>query len=111
MERRRWLGRRNRDLTLVALLLFMVVVGVGAAQRMPGPHTVSAQRIVLVDAAGIEQAVLSAEGGGPMLTFRDRHGEPRLRIGMLGDEAHVDIWDQVAKKWRNRMDVGVIPAR
>jgi hypothetical protein len=107
MQRVAWRGWT----VVVIALLFIVVAGLAAVQRGPEPQTVTAQRIVLVDAAGKELAVLSADATGGMLTFRNRQGEPRLRVGMVGDAAHVDTWDNAAQQWRNRVGFGVVPAR
>ncbi len=103
----------HRTVIVAALLLFAVLGTIAAVQRTAlVPQTVTAQKIVLVDALGREQAVLTAETRGAMLTFQNSLGQPRLRIGLLDDEAHIDTWDDVRKQWRNRAGgITVVPVR
>ncbi len=103
----------NRTVIVASLLLFAAAGTIAAVRRTaPVPQTVTAQKIVIVDALGHEHAVLTADTRGAMLTFQNSEGQARLRIGLLDDEAHVDTWDNVRKQWRNRAGgITVVPVR
>jgi hypothetical protein len=83
------LERQNRRLkqtfagALVGALVILAVIG--ARAQVPAT-TVAADRLSMVDAQGrtratIENSPATAQGN-PLLTFFDRSGNPRLRIGL-----------------------------
>jgi hypothetical protein len=107
------LERQNRRLRLAALLFVVLMVGVGAAQKLESSKTLTANRIELVDGDGkIRLVADAASGKGVGLTFQNEQGETRLRIGVVGKDARVETWDENKRQWRNFVaPIGVIPAK
>ncbi len=105
------LERQNRMLKLAAPLLVLVVVGIGAAGRNAESQSLTVQKITLVDAAGNVGAILSADPTGTVLTFYGNRTK-RLRIGSLSGEPRLDVWDEAAQQWRNKVGGPmVVPVR
>ena len=83
------LERQNRRLkqTFAAALVgaFVILAAIGITAQVTGT-TVAADHLSMVDAQGrtratIENSPATAQGN-PLLTFFDRSGNPRLRIGL-----------------------------
>jgi hypothetical protein len=107
------LERENRRLKLSALLLLVMVVGVGAIHQ-PGPtRTMTANRLELQDANGKTRVVADAASDkAALLTFLNEQGQTRLRVGLFGKEPRVETWDDRTQEWRNFVGgARVFPAR
>lgn len=106
------LERENRRLKLLALLGFVLLVGVGAIQKAE-VTSLTGTMLVLNDAGGKPRVVASGTtANGATLAFMDDQGMTRLRIGLVGKEARVETWDERKQVWRNFVGpIGAFPAR
>jgi hypothetical protein len=78
-------NKRFRFASIVLLLLFTVVLFVGAAQT--GPHTVNANEFVLQDDQGRTRAKLSVDSKKVALMFFDETGLQQLSLTSMKDNS------------------------
>ena len=79
-------GRNPRDLA--------VTDGAGRVRARLGIDSHSgATTLQLLDAEGHTQAILAAEAAGPALSFYDRNGTAKLRLGLASKSPILDVVD------------------
>jgi len=95
------LERQNRRLKLgfaAAIVIFSVAVAVAGVTAQGPATTVAADRLAMVDAQGRTRAAIenspATPQGNPLLTFFDRFGKPRLRIGLGARGATIETIDE-----------------
>jgi hypothetical protein len=95
------LERQNRRLKqgfAGALVIVAVIFAAAGTKAQVAPTTVAADRLAMVDEQGRTRATIenspAMPQGNPLLTFFDRSGKPRLRIGLGARGAMFETLDE-----------------
>jgi hypothetical protein len=89
-------NRRLRGAFVGALVILAAIFAVAGTNAQVPATTVAADRLAMVDAEGRTRATIEnspTPQGNPLLTFFDRSGKPRLRIGLGARGATIETID------------------
>jgi hypothetical protein len=91
-------NRRLKHGLVAAVVLLAVTCGVVGATAQAAATTVAADRLAMIDGQGRTRATLenspATAQGNPLLTFFDRSGNPRLRVGLGARGATLETVDE-----------------
>jgi hypothetical protein len=97
------LDKENRRLKQLLVLAAIIVAAAAAIRTQAAAATVTADRLVLVDAQNRARATfemsapLVAGTSYPVLTFLDAAGKPRLRLGLAARGPMLELVDENGK--------------
>ena len=107
-EMRERLGRMERQLRRWKLgALALAVVVVGGAMASPQFKELSVKTLRIVDDAGKDRMVLTAEPTLPDMTFFDPSGKSRLTLDVAKDRRPVLLFADESGKESNRLTLGL----